>query len=47
MAAGPAVAAVAGSSAMARATGTAALRPASQGFELAACLREDFIMMIT
>jgi hypothetical protein len=32
---------------MARATGTAALRPASQGLELAACLREDFIMMIT
>ena len=47
VAAGPAVAAVAGSSTMARATGTAALRPASQGFQLAACLREDFTMMIT
>jgi hypothetical protein len=48
LAAGAAVAAAAGSSAMARATGTAVLRPASQGFRLAACLREDFvIMMIT
>jgi hypothetical protein len=45
VAAGPAVAAVAGSSTMARATGTAALRRARQGFF--AILRGDFTMMIT
>jgi hypothetical protein len=41
------VAAAAGSSTMAMATGTAALRVASQGFQLAVCLGEDFTMMIT
>jgi hypothetical protein len=47
VAAGLAVAAAAGSSTMARATGTAALRAASRGLQLAACLGEDFTMMIT
>jgi len=41
------VAAAAGNSATASATGTAALRPTSRGFRLAACLREDFIILIT